>query len=69
MEDLKPCPFCGGEAELSYGSVSLDYNMRPVRIVCKKCGAATKLIGVSNKYCASDKAVEAWNRRDDDERT
>lgn len=68
MAELKPCPFCGGEAECSYSMATIDLDMRPVRIVCKECGATTKLIKVSNKYCATDKAVEEWNRRTDNER-
>lgn len=53
--ELKPCPFCGGRAKISsYLSGS---------VVCMDCGASSKRIPESPKYCAIDTAVEAWNRR------
>lgn len=53
MSDLKPCPFCGGEAilesnKLRYGTIYSAY--------CQKCGAETT--GFSEH-----EAVAAWNRR------
>ena len=52
MSDLKPCPFCGGEAVRRYHDVyMLDY------VKCRKCGAQTGL-------CANeDEATAAWNTR------
>lgn len=49
--DLKPCPFCGGEAEWRDGSSTKPY------IRCKGCGMRT---GGSS---ACDKLKAAWNRR------
>ena len=55
-EKLKPCPFCGGDAELSdFETIS--------KVICKKCGAESRLIASSSKYCSDEKAIEAWNRR------
>ena len=51
--ELKPCPFCGGEARL-YDGPTDAYGA-----VCKKCGV--KLYG-KNSYGA---AKRAWNRRVD----
>ena len=53
-EELKTCPFCGGEAKHSNQWVqNISY---PV-IKCMQCGAVTR-------FCkTADEAVAAWNRR------
>lgn len=63
MDELKPCPFCGGKAELL--AVPQSSGLSPMKwvIVCKnKC---------VNQYphISDHDAIEAWNRRaSDDER-
>ena len=59
MEELKPCPFCGGQASL-YGC------RRGSDVECKECGARTKyfLDGIFTNENSMRMAVEAWNRRD-----
>ena len=54
--ELKPCPFCGREAEV--------YNHYPpfgrrviVTVRCTKCRSN------SGNWGRTDKAIEAWNRR------
>ena len=43
QNELKPCPFCGGEAEISIGDIKLhqgftDISIETVaRVKCKKC--------------------------------
>ena len=55
-KDLKPCPFCGGKAEI--GS---EHNA----IYCVDCGAKIEFgCGVELRL----KAIKAWNRRKDDGR-
>lgn len=49
--NLKPCPFCGGEARKYEGKID-DHG-----VVCKKCGA--KIYG----YTSAGAATRAWNRR------
>ena len=49
MDELKSCPFCGGEAD-EYAED--EY----LQIECQKCGAR------SRKDSDMD-AIEAWNRR------
>lgn len=57
MAELKPCPFCGGEAKLVY---SMPYNF----VMCAKCKVFGKTI--VDRYEQADgkaEAIEAWNRR------
>lgn len=51
MIELKPCPFCGGEAEYRDGSSTTPY------IRCNKCGGRT--LSSYNR----EKLAEAWNKR------
>ena len=53
--ELKPCPFCRGEARRYKGN--LDFH----GVVCKNCGA--KIYGRATK----GSATRAWNRRSDNE--
>lgn len=52
--ELKPCPFCDGEAKLTehFG----PYDGAPFRITCQKCGARITDF-------EREEAVAAWNRR------
>jgi len=51
MEELKPCPFCGGEAEY-YGECDM------VHVRCKVCGATTP-----GWWDEPEDAAADWNRR------
>lgn len=58
MQELKPCPFCGGEAQMvitEHTPKGNDYTPRCSNPAC--AGRITK------KWINYDKAVEAWNRR------
>ena len=57
---LKHCPFCGGKAFLSDNS-SCSY------VCCEDCGATGQSFKVSKKYSSDEKAIEAWNKRTDNE--
>ena len=58
MEELKRCPFCGGEAKL----MKMGY---PHWVYCEDCGARVhgRVVGEVDGEKAS---VEAWNRRVND---
>ena len=58
IEKLKPCPFCGGKAELwEYR----DLDEVSYYIGCTTCGAQTKYTD------SEDLCIEAWNRRATDD--
>lgn len=53
MSELKPCPFCGGEADYGY-----DSSM--ILVECTDCYAATAM------YMSQDIAAKKWNSRTTD---
>ena len=56
MNELKPCPFCGGEASLDYdfNGIGVTYGIH-----CPECHCAIIDTGTYSK----DEAITAWNRR------
>ena len=68
--NLKPCPFCGGEAQIRYtgnGSGFMGYTSnvvmqsKPGFVMCLKCEVTTSR---NARVC---RAIEKWNRRVEDE--
>ena len=55
MDELKPCPFCGGEAKV------MDMGF-PYWVYCTKCYAK-----VHGGTLDEKDSIEAWNRRARDE--
>ena len=61
--ELKKCPFCGGEAEISFHNIPSETIPGELEgtvygVVCTECSAQ------SDRYCLSEKeAVEKWNKR------
>lgn len=74
--ELKPCPFCGGEAEIKKGKINLDDY---VQVHCTKCGASipktlidhlTYICGKQVRFSEENaiaRVTNIWNRRADDE--
>lgn len=60
MAELRTCPFCGYEAEISNGRFD---GKDTSYVMCKKCGATGEFFFVSPKYASNERAIEAWNRR------
>lgn len=59
--ELKPCPFCGGKAELIRWSIWEGSEITDF-VQCTECTADGK-----HFHDEPDKAIAAWNRRTDDE--
>lgn len=59
MQELKPCPFCGGEARVCHFSSFVNSAFDSgYYIKCNKCGTT------GHKYFTTMKqAIRAWNRR------
>ena len=59
MPDLKPCPFCGCEAEVTdtYSEYRGPYSI----VFCSSCGA----VGPKRRF--KEDAIEAWNIRSGEE--
>lgn len=58
--ELKPCPFCGGEAEAEHYESDDFYG--GYLIFCTKCGAQITPCNASG-YDARKIAIESWNTR------
>ena len=57
-DKLKPCPFCGGEAYVWLNLETDNYDVE-----CLECGC-----DFQQHYGCVDEAIEAWNRRVDNDR-
>lgn len=60
--DLKPCPFCGSEAKLYIQKVIGGYDY--AYVICPSCKISTAKYDASTQYCAKDKAIDDWNKRE-----
>lgn len=58
-EELKPCPFCGGEAKTK-SSVDVFGHEGFFSVLCRKCYVRTGC------YETEAEVIEAWNRRADE---
>lgn len=61
--NLKPCPFCGGQAELIHNSIGFAFDRIVSAVKCVQCGARTRTFEMSTEFSCDDKAVEMWNTR------
>ena len=69
--ELKPCPFCGGEAVLESTTECMGHGeyIKKHYVMCAKCGTKGKSeyeYSKSSEKCITD-CKEAWNRRADNE--
>ena len=59
--ELKPCPFCGGNAMLDHDF--MEPGMSYIR--CEKCGIESVHFIKSFEVASDDQAIKYWNRRAD----
>lgn len=66
MADLKPCPFCGGNAKLHATTTRTFPNHCKHYCYCDKCLAmGPPFADYEDDGSSVFKAIEAWNRRAD----
>lgn len=58
--ELKPCPFCGGEAEIKADYLQTFFENPTYVVGCFNCC-------IAERSYFKNTAIEAWNRRADDE--
>lgn len=72
-EELKPCPFCGGEGVLK--AVNKSYGFT-IWCQCRECGSRTEGYcpdmnnedtDIENIEICKNRAIAMWNRRANDE--
>lgn len=68
MTDLKPCPFCGGEARI-YKQMRSDppCHYMVYLAICDMCGCRTKdytCDGYYGETFEQKDVIESWNRRE-----
>lgn len=60
MDELKPCPFCGGKAKFIY---AMPYNA----VRCVKCKVfGTTVVDRYEQQDGKERAIQLWNRRVND---
>jgi len=63
-EELSPCPFCGGEAEIIVGA----HHFRDAKVYCPRCSSEGAVCDADDGEPEElerneDAAIAAWNRR------
>lgn len=62
-EKLKPCPFCGKRAEISYDEDSRNYKIQCPRSSCGIFEFHIDSDSCSTKEILLEETISAWNRR------
>lgn len=57
-DELKPCPFCGGEAKAFYCEESGTFDVQ-----CQQCGAIPFIGSRTSEKKTMDDVIAAWNAR------
>lgn len=60
--ELKPCPFCGGNAKLVdhtfWNDTTKSFSYKSYGVMCRHCG-----VQGFQFYETEEEAINAWNRR------
>lgn len=67
--ELKPCPFCGGEAEVILTGNSIA-GYRRVEVRCDTCGMGRtyRIVKGTSSDTIRCQVAKKWNRRADDDK-
>lgn len=68
MDELKPCPFCGGKAKIiNYIDSRFFPTVNKAYVKCIKCHSSGDVFKQKNNSIDYiEEAIEAWNRRVED---
>lgn len=58
IDELKPCPFCGGEARAFYSEEGGTFDVQ-----CQRCGAIPFIGSRTSEIRTLDGVIAAWNSR------
>lgn len=65
--ELKPCPFCGGEAEIAENEAPRLYRParnRPYYVCCLSCDLFFGYdVDYGGEFDTKEEAIKAWNNR------
>lgn len=62
LTDLKPCPFCGGQAGRRF-HIDMTYAYDECIIQCTQCKARIEIEGINELSELGKMAIEKWNKR------
>lgn len=62
-EQLKPCPFCGGEAYINYERIPGEGRGYWAQVLCKNCHSRSGGTWAGSYNVAERKEVKSWNGR------
>lgn len=63
MEEIKPCPFCGGEASINYERIPGENKGFWAQIICNDCHGRSGGTWAGTYSAAERIEVKKWNRR------
>ena len=65
-EELKPCPFCGGQASLNYERIPGENKGFWAQVICNGCYGRSGGTWAGSYSAAERIEAKSWNRRAND---